>query len=206
MKTVFTLTLLSALLVPTFAGAQTSTTSVVVAPPQSTFTTCQQAAVEKRDTAIGVARTEYNEAMKVALDVRKEAVKAALSIVDIDEQDDAKKEAADEYRTLTKNAQDALTKYRKNAWDTFEADTKACRETVRDVQVQTEINTVSEKRSVMNAESVAAPAEKELAQPAQATMMRAMVAEKQPEPVAPPTGLREAIKAHFESLRALFSR
>ena len=204
MKTVFTLTLLSALLVPTFAGAQTSTTSVVVAPPQSTFTTCQQAAVEKRDTAIGVARTEYNEAMKVALDVRKEAVKAALSIVDIDEQDDAKKEAADEYRTLTKNAQDALTKYRKNAWDTFEADTKACRETVRDVQVQTEINTVSEKRSVMNAESVAAPAEKELAQPAQATMMRAMVAEKQPEPQ--PLSFRETLKAQFESLRALFSR
>lgn len=204
MKTVFTLTLLGALLVPTFAGAQTSTTSVVVAPPQSTFTTCQQAAVEKRDTAIGVARTEYNEAMKVALDVRKEAVKAALSIVDIDEQDDAKKEAADEYRTLTKNAQDALTKYRKNAWDTFEADTKACRETVRDVQVQTEINTVSEKRSVMNAESVAAPAEKELAQPAQATMMRAMVAEKQPEPQ--PLSFRETLKAQFESLRALFSR
>jgi hypothetical protein len=204
MKTVFTLTLLGALLVPTFAGAQTSTTSVVVAPPQSTFTTCQQAAVEKRDTAIGVARTEYNEAMKVALDVRKEAVKTALSIIDIDEQDDAKKEAADEYRTLTKNAQDALTKYRKNAWDTFEADTKACRETVRDVQVQTEINTVSEKRSVMNAESVEAPKEKELAQPAQATMMRAMVPEKQPEPQ--PASFRETLKAQLESLRALFSR
>jgi hypothetical protein len=202
MKTVFTLTLLSTLLVPTFASAQLQATSTGYT--QATFTSCQQAAVEKRDTAIGIARTEYNEAMKIALDVRKESVKTALSILDVEEQNDAKKKAADEYRTLTKNAQDALTKYRKNAWDAFEADTKACRETMRDVQVQADTNTVSEKRTMMKAESVEAPKEKELAQPAQATMMRAMVPEKQPEPQ--PASFRETLKAQLESLRALFSR
>ena len=202
MKTVFTLTLLSTLLIPTFASAQLQATSTGYT--QATFTSCQQAAVEKRDTAIGIARTEYNEAMKIALDVRKESVKTALSILDLEEQNDAKKKAADEYRTLTKNAQDALTKYRRNAWDAFEADTKACRETMRDVQVQADTNTVSEKRTMMKAESVEAPKEKELAQPAQATMMRAMVPEKQPEPQ--PASFRETLKAQLESLRALFSR
>lgn len=202
MKKVFTLTLLGALLVPTFASAQTGTSSAVSIQPQSVFTSCQQAAVEKRDTAIGVARTQYNEAMKVALDIRKEAVKTALNILDAEEQNDAKKQAADEYRTLTKNAQDTLTKYRKNAWDTFEADTKACRETMRDVQAQGEPAPASEKRSMMKAEPVEAPYD--AAQPAQASMMRAMVAEKQPEPQ--PASFRETLKAQLESLRALFSR
>jgi flagellar hook-basal body complex protein FliE len=57
---------------------------------------------------------------------------------------------------------------------------------------------------MMKAESVEAPKEKELAQPAQATMMRAMVPEKQPEPQ--PASFRETLKAQLESLRALFSR
>lgn len=110
-------------------GIQTgSSTSAAATSDVQIFTACSQAAIEARDSAIGSARTAYNNAMNIALDSRKEAEKAAVAIQDGGDKKDAIKNAVDEYKKAVTQAQDALTKARKEAWDTFEANTIACRD------------------------------------------------------------------------------
>lgn len=105
-----------------------STTSATVTTDVQVFTACSQAAIEARDSAIGSARTAYNNAMNVALDSRKDAEKSAVAIQDSGDKKDAIKNTVDEYKKAVTQAQDALTKARKEAWDTFEANTIACRD------------------------------------------------------------------------------
>lgn len=113
---------------PIFASAQLSATTTPQANEAQVFTACSQAAIELRDSSIGSARVAYNNAMNVALDGRKVAEKEAVALSDAGEKKTAIKSAVEEYKKAVTHAQESLTKARKEAWGTFEADTKACRE------------------------------------------------------------------------------
>lgn len=113
---------------PVFASAQLSATTTPQASEAQVFTACSQAAIEVRDSSIGSARVAYNNSMNVALDARKVAEKEAVALADAGEKKAAIKVAVDDYKKAVTQAQDALTKARKEAWSTFEASTKACRE------------------------------------------------------------------------------
>ena len=131
------------LLLPIFASAQmpvvasfgiqaenASTTDVQI------FTACSQMAIEIRDGSIGSARTAYNNAMNLALDARKEAEKSAVAILDAGEKKDAIKIAVNEYKKAVTQAQEGLTKARKESWDTFETNTIGCRDMGKNPQAQ----------------------------------------------------------------------
>lgn len=125
--------LVAALFVPLYASAQDASPRAKTATSSGiSFTMCQQDAVEIRDSAIGVARTAYSEAMNKALDYRKGAVKLALELESEEDQNDAKKKVADEYRILVKKAQDDVTRARTEAWDMFEDNMERCREAKKD--------------------------------------------------------------------------
>lgn len=111
---------------PVFASAQTATSTP--ATEAQVFTACSQAAIEARDESIGSARAGYNNAMAVALDARKEAEKKAVALADDKEKKDAIKEAVDDYKNAVTQAQETLLKARKEAWSSFETNTKACRD------------------------------------------------------------------------------
>lgn len=123
--------------VPMLASAQLSvnlsaTTSVQVEAGQASeaqiLTACSQTSIEIRDSAIGSARMAYNNAMAVALDARKEAEKKAVALTDADEKKAAIKIAVEAYKKAVTQAQEGLTKARKDAWATFETNTKNCRD------------------------------------------------------------------------------
>lgn len=128
--------ILGTTLVPMYALAETRATSssdVVITTSSSAseaqiFTACSQSSIEVRDSSIGSARTAYNNAMTVALDARKEAEKRAVALVDAGDKKDAIKVAVDEYKKAVTQAQDNLTRARKEAWSTFESNMKACRD------------------------------------------------------------------------------
>ncbi len=122
---------------PMVASAQlglsvSATTSVQVEAGQASeaqiLTACSQASIEIRDSAIGSARAAYNNAMSIALDARKEAEKRAVALTSADEKKDAIKVAVDAYKKAVTQAQDGLTKARKDAWAAFETNTKNCRD------------------------------------------------------------------------------
>jgi NADH dehydrogenase/NADH:ubiquinone oxidoreductase subunit G len=141
---------------PMIASAQLSvnihaTTSVQIEAGQASeaqiLTACSQASIEIRDSAIGSARTAYNNAMAVALDARKEAEKKAVALLDADEKKAAIKAAVESYKKAVTQAQDGLTRARKDAWATFETNTKNC----RDVNNDNRESFVAEKKETVEA-------------------------------------------------------
>lgn len=116
--------LLSVLVVPGFASAQTAATTT----PEQSFTLCQQASIEARDTALGTARTAYNTAMSSALSARKDAEKGAVALTDLAAKKAAIKVAADAYKVSVTNAQNTLKSARVSVLATFETDVKNCRD------------------------------------------------------------------------------
>ncbi len=138
-KNTFITTLaLSAVLIPFLASAQISaTTSLQIGVGQQPteaqiLTACSQSSIEIRDSAIGSARTAYNNAMSIALEARKNAEKEAVAIEDSGDKKDAVEVAVEGYKKSVTQAQDGLTKARKEAWLAFEVNTKGCREISKD--------------------------------------------------------------------------
>jgi DNA repair ATPase RecN len=93
------------------------------------FTLCQQQAIETRDTRISTSRSLYNTAMTGALTDRKNKEKSAIALSDKDTKKNAIKTSAETYKNLVKKAQNDLTDARKVAWQSFEDDIQACRDT-----------------------------------------------------------------------------
>ncbi len=185
-KYLFTSLLIGAVLAPALASAQTASTTVNATTTATTslaFTLCQQAAIEKRDTSLGTARTAYNTSMAQALTVRKDAEKAAVAITDPTAKVAAVKLAAETYRKSVTAAQDALTSNRKVVLATFETDAKECRSTKQDTRKAI----VTEKK----AEIKTLQAEHK----AQVEVKKAEI-----------KTLRESFRTQLDALRALFTR
>jgi hypothetical protein len=186
---------------PMLASAQlgvnvSATTSVQIEAGQASeaqiLTACSQASIEIRDSAIGSARTAYNNAMTIALDERKEAEKEAVALTDTDEKKTAIKTAVESYKKAVTQAQDGLTKARKDAWATFETNTKDC----RDMNNNNRESFVSEKKETVEAKK---------------TDLRATQAEFKAEQSASleeykeeVKTFRETIKEQFEAIKAFF--
>lgn len=137
---------------PTLAGAQGTVQvhSTGQATEAQVFTACSQAAIEMRDSTIGSARTAYNNTMALALDARKEAEKEAVAMTDQGDKKEAIKKAVDSYKKAVTQAQETLVKARKEAWSSFETNTKNCRDISKGKQVTNSAN-VQEMRSMIQA-------------------------------------------------------
>lgn len=175
------------------AGSSSTTTEVQV------FTACSQDAIEARDSAIGSARTAYNNAMNVALDSRKEAEKSAVAIQDSGDKKDAIKTAVEEYKKAVTQAQDALTKARKEAWDTFEANTIACRDS-NGTKGDININNQSEPQKNL------APSPKTENKTNVRTMQADSKSDTSSETKATGRSFGDIIKAQIDSIRNFFKR
>jgi hypothetical protein len=161
--TTFTLTLL---FLPVLAGAemtpdQVRTDAILTqATEAQIFTACSQAAIETRDGAIGSARTAYNNAMAIALNNRKDAEKKAVALTDAGDKKEAIKDAVDAYKKAVTQAQETLTKARKEAWATFEDNTNNCRDTSKEQRDETTADKKAASTSVtLQAASVKATAQ-----------------------------------------------
>jgi hypothetical protein len=148
--TLLTTAALALLAIPMFASAETlsintGTSTVIEVAATATeaqiMTACAQNAIDARDSAIGSARTAYNNAMTVALDTRKEAEKKAIALEDSAKKD-AIKAAVDSYKKSVLQAQDTLTAARKDAWAQFEANTNACRDTSKSASIKASFKTI----------------------------------------------------------------
>jgi hypothetical protein len=192
-----TITALALATLPVFASAQSlslgisATTTVQATSGAATeaqlLTACAQASIDIRDSAIGSARMAYNNSMAAALDARKEAEKKAVAIDDTDAKKDAIKVAVDAYKKDVTQAQDALTKARKDAWAQFEANTNACRDLSKD------------KASILGADKKSASTTGELRM--QATMMKSEVKALAEENKAEVKTFREVM---IDSIKAFF--
>lgn len=172
-NTFLTTLVLSTALIPFLASAQISaTTSLQIGVGQQPteaqiLTACSQSSIEIRDSAIGSARTAYNNSMSIALEARKNAEKVAVAIEDAGDKKDAVSIAVEEYKKSVTQAQDGLTKARKEAWLAFEVNTKGCREISKDkreafvAEMKTEAqtkDTAPEVKSSLRAAPTVAPA------------------------------------------------
>jgi hypothetical protein len=163
------------------------------------FTACSQAAIETRDSAIGSARTAYNNAMNVALDSRKEAEKSAVAILDNGDKKGAIKAAVDEYKKAVTQAQDALTKARKEAWASFEADTIECRDLNETKSPDTQIQGASlkaDEAATLKSENKATLR----------TLQAEPEADASVEAKTEGRSLGDIIKAQIDSIRNFFKR
>jgi hypothetical protein len=182
---------------PLLASAQTisANTNVQVnvtkASEAQIFTACSQTSIEIRDEAIGSARTAYNNSMAVALDARKEAEKKAVAIEDTSEKKDAIRVAVEDYKKAVTAAQENLTTARKEAWATFETNTKDCRDSSKDKK---QANT-AEKR-------VAAPTMS--AKKTEAATLQADMKMETKASASEIKTFREVIKEQIETIKAFF--
>ncbi len=87
---------------------------------------CMQTAVGKRDTAIISAFDTFYSAAKQALEVRKSAIVSAWGIADKAQRKTALSAAWKTYKDTGKTARQTLNKSRKDAWQNFYTDRKAC--------------------------------------------------------------------------------
>lgn len=195
MKKYFLSTLLiGAILVPALASAEATTTASTTVSTSQNFTVCQQGAIEKRDTAIGVARATYNTSMTQALNARKEAEKSAVAITDATAKRVAVKTAVDTYKKAVTLAQEILVKSRKEALATFELDTKTCRQTKTEqrtaltAEKKAEVKTLKEEQKV---EVKTLQAERKVAVEAKKAEIKT---------------IRETLKSKMETLRSLLGK
>lgn len=99
-------------------------------------TACMQAAVDKRETAIIAGVDAYSSAVKSALSVRKDALKAAWAITEKAQREAALKAAWFAFRDAGKKTSGAMKDAKNAAWKTFKTDAKACRQSDADSEGQ----------------------------------------------------------------------
>lgn len=87
---------------------------------------CMASAVEKRDNSIISAVDTFNAAIKSALGVRKDAVKAVWNTADSAARQTARKSAEATFKTSVKAAHEKVRSDRKAAWSTFDSDANTC--------------------------------------------------------------------------------
>jgi ABC-type Na+ efflux pump permease subunit len=189
-------------LLPMFASAQVPIVASFGIQAESAtttdvqiFTACSQAAIEVRDSTIGSARTAYNNAMNIALDGRKEAEKTAVAILDSGAKKDAIKIAVDEYKKAVTQAQDALTKARKEAWEAFEANTIGCRDMGK--------NSPSDSRVMKKESSTLLKAENKATV---RTMQAEISADLSTETKVETKSFGELIRSQIDSIKNFFKR
>lgn len=208
-KNILTTLALGLAVVPFLAGAQTATTSVQVSVGTPTeaqvFTACSQTSIEIRDEAIGDARTKYNTQMAAALDARKEAEKKAVAL-DESEKKDAIRAAVEAYKESVTVAQDNLTVARKEAWASFEINTKGCKETgaKREAFIAGEQKAVAEAKADTRV-MMQSQANLKQAQPTAAPMAATNVTvEQKTELKIEARSFRDVIKSQLDSIKAFF--
>lgn len=119
-----------------FAQEQPATTPTPTTPvitekkpaPQPFDPTCIQNAIEKRDTAIIVAFDKFSAAIKSALGIRKDALKAAWAKPTAKERRAAVREVWNAYKKSTREAGAAAKTERRAAWNQFRTDRIACKD------------------------------------------------------------------------------
>lgn len=118
-----------------FAQEQPATTATPTTPvitekpmPKPFDPVCIQNAIETRDTAIIAAFDKFSSAIKSALGIRKDALKAAWAKPIAKERRAAVKAAWDAYKKSTREAAALAKKERKAAWDQFRKDRIACKD------------------------------------------------------------------------------
>ena len=87
---------------------------------------CMQTAVKKRDTAIMTAFSVFSNSIQLALSTRLTELKTAWGIQDASARKQAIKSAWEKYKKTAKSARETMQVARKNAWNQFKADRKAC--------------------------------------------------------------------------------
>lgn len=94
--------------------------------------TCMQTAVEKRDTALMAGVDTYTASVKSALQVRKDAIKAAWALTDKTARNAANKAAWTAFQGTWRKASQAMKATKKTVWQTFRTEAKACGQTGAD--------------------------------------------------------------------------
>lgn len=133
---------------PLYGSAQESSSSTIAtssvatstAPLSKTqlFTLCSQEAIEVRDTKLAQARSTYNSGMNALLSERKEREKESVAVEGEKEKKALIRDSVEAYKNQVRTLQNTLTQSRKTIWQTFEADTKNCRESL-DKKIETEL-------------------------------------------------------------------
>jgi hypothetical protein len=104
--------------------ASTTGTSTVLS---TTTVTCIQNAIEKRETALINAHDIFNIAIKNALILRKDSLKAVWSVNSTNKvRNDSKKLINKIFKDSVQKAHNDMRTARTNAWSTFDADMKIC--------------------------------------------------------------------------------
>ena len=87
---------------------------------------CVASAVDKRDTAIIGAFDSFHDAIKSALQTRRDALKAAWALTDQKARRAAIKAAWSAYRASAQTARKALNQAQRVAWSKFNTERKSC--------------------------------------------------------------------------------
>ena len=88
---------------------------------------CMQAAIEKRENALIAAVDANNAAWKASLTTRRDELIAAWKLTDSKARREAVKAAWKKFRDARKTQRETLRTARKNAWEQFKKDAKACK-------------------------------------------------------------------------------
>ena len=87
---------------------------------------CMQTAVTARESGVIASIDAYNTDLKIALTTRMDALKAAWALTDQTARQAAVKKAWSDFNAALKGDRMTSKKSRKDAWDKFKADRKAC--------------------------------------------------------------------------------
>lgn len=87
---------------------------------------CMQTAVTARESGVIASIDAYNTTLKIALTTRMDALKAAWALTDQTARQAAVKKAWSDFNAALKGDRMTSKKSRKDAWDKFKADRKAC--------------------------------------------------------------------------------
>jgi hypothetical protein len=108
-------------------GTATSTTATSTTTASTTaMLNCMINAVDKRENSIILAQDAQNVAIKNALTVRRDSLKAAWGIADRDLRNTARKAAWSVYNTSAKTANTNLKNSKKATQELFKTEAKAC--------------------------------------------------------------------------------
>ncbi|MFN3301847.1 MAG: hypothetical protein ACK413_02380 [Patescibacteria group bacterium] len=88
---------------------------------------CVKTAVEKRETAIQTAFDKFSEAIKLALQTRKNELLSAWDITDKNERKTAIRNAWNKFKNEKRNAIRNFNQARLSAWQQFITERKACK-------------------------------------------------------------------------------
>lgn len=111
------------------ATSTATTTPVVIASTTASTTAmlnCMINAVDKRENSIILAQDAQNVAIKNALTIRKDSLKAAWGISDNSQRNTARAAAWTAYNASAKTANTNLKNAKKAAQDLFKTEAKAC--------------------------------------------------------------------------------